>query len=63
MSSLPKARWQLSDIPVELKDADALLHAAVSIVASRLKLNAEDVEKPVIEASPSTVAAAHQDSE
>ena len=50
MSSLSKARWQLSDIPVELKDADALLHAAVSIVASRLKLNAENVEKPVIEA-------------
>ena len=50
MSSLSNARWQLSDIPVQLKDADALLHAAVSIVASRLKLNAEDVEKPVIEA-------------
>ena len=50
MSSPTNARWQLSDIPVQLKDADALLHAAVAIVASRLKLNAEDVEKPVIEA-------------
>ena len=63
MSSLSKARWQLSDIPVELKDADALLHAAVSIVASGLKLNAENVEKRSLRLDPSTVAAAHQDSE
>ena len=50
MSSLLNSRWQLSDIPVQLKDADALLDAAVSVVASRLKLNTDDVEKPVIEA-------------
>ena len=50
MSSPTNARWQLSDIPVQLNDADTLLHAAVAIVASRLKLNAADVEKPVIEA-------------